>query len=883
MAMKKHPKNHKSFEFLNNDIFAFAKSDNQGSDKSVIKTESDISERDIFVGTENFYKNLTNDTKKGKRHHEDSMDRRLLVIQKVLIAGIVTISCILLYGFIRYAWISYQISNTPPTQSKIITQPPPTAQEKTPQQVASLEIPAQENVKEAEILGFTLPEDYPLSLMTAQLLYQQQDYQKAHAVFAQLHKNLLPTKNNRVIRDYFKLMQALCLENSDHIDEAIRVYSELTQSPSPVVRLTCNYQSSLLQLYKKQYFKARSHAYQALGLLKAADFKEDWAASLKPDLYFIAAESITKKVLALSDADKNIPKELWLQTTIEPALDNLSEPELRLVLESGIEQLAAASLTPQIQRLQEENSTQPVQQNSKNNSIIQSQWSVICHGAPVEELLSRFATKAGFDIVWQTNEKLSSQKNIPVWSSRPLTLYLPVVSTRQFVNIATGSVGLIGYIIDTEDQRKIVVINPAQYPSLNDHLSMISDNALSLWQSYLRTFYDNQRLPNAHFAIGLLYEQRNNTPKSIAEYKLVANRFSDCPLAPYTLLNSSILKSNMHDYAGARKDLTQLIEQYNKSEIYIQAYLNLAEATMNDKLYSEAAQLYKKVFHSTSTSDFQDSAAFGAARCFYQIGDYKNAIEWLNQYTSSLKDQDNRNYHLACYLLGKSHMALNDPKTAYQAFQGALGKQLSKDEYGETLIALIEAKKQQEDFLEALNVIENIRTWQVNQEDYVEIILLKSNILRSMSLTDKAVATLGDRAKYIVNPQLKAKLSLELTLCYIEQDKNIQAYENLIETLAYAEPGPQVNQTLYMLAQTCLRLKRDSETISFCEQLLESEPSPQLKNKALSLLSAAYRRQKDYEKATMFLLGQNEPVDFSNEDTATDAYSLLALPTQEIQ
>ncbi|MHC4132019.1 MAG: tetratricopeptide repeat protein [Planctomycetota bacterium] len=881
--MKKDNKNNESPELSNSDIFAFNKSDKRGLEKSAINTQSNISERDIFVGTDDFYKGLANVTKKDKKRLEDSMDKRLLVIQKVLVAGIVTISAILLYGFIRYAWISYQISNTPPTQSKIIPQLSPANQQQTPLQVTSLEKKSDINIELVETPEFILPPDQPLSLKTAQLLYQQQDYQKAKAVFVQLQKKLSQTKRNQVLRDYFQLMEALCLEKSSLLDEAILAYSEVAQSQSPVVRIISSYQNSLLHLHKKQYLKARTYAYHVLSLLKTADFNEDWAASLKRDSYFIAAESITKKVLALSDTDKNTPKDLWIQTTTEPPLDDLSELELRLILESGIEQLSAASLTPQIQKLQQENDIQPREQNYEHDSIISSQWSVVCNGASIEELLSRFAANAGLDIIWQTNKEQNSQQDIPVWASRPVTLYLPVVSTRQFVNIASGRVGLIGYMLDTDNQQKIFVVNPAQYASLKDHLSLISDQALSLWQGYLRTFYDDLRLPNANFAIGLLQSQRENIPKAIAEYKLIANRFSDSSLAPFALLNSSTLKSEMHDYTGARKDLTQLIEQYEKSEVYIQAYLNLAEATMKDELYSEAAQLYKKVFHSTSTSNFQNSASFGAARCFYQIEDYANAIDWINQYINAIKDQDDRNYHFACYLLGKAHMATGDPKTAYQAFQGALGKQLSKTEYGETVVALIEAKKQQEHFLDALSIIENIRTWQVTQEDYVEILLLKSDILRSMGLTDKAVATLGDRAKYIINPILKTKISLELTCCYIDQGKNVQAYENLIETLTYAEPGPQTNQTLYMLAQTCLKLEKDMETISFCEQLLACEPSPQLRNKALSLMSAAYRHQKDYEKAAIFLLGQYEPMDFSNEDEASDAYSFVTQPAQEIQ
>ena len=56
-----------------------------------------------------------------------------------------------------------------------------------------------------------------------------------------------------------------------------------------------------------------------------------------------------------------------------------------------------------------------------------------------------------------------------------------------------------------------------------------------------------------------LTEQKND---AIAEYKLVANRFSQISSAPYALMNSSQLKAEIHDYQGAREDLKQLIQQY---------------------------------------------------------------------------------------------------------------------------------------------------------------------------------------------------------------------------------------------------------------------------------------------------------------------------------
>jgi len=877
--MKKNKKNHDSSASFNSDIFAFGQSEHKPRVKNELNPENDISERDIFVGNEDFYKKLYKDTKKGKRHDEDTMDKRLLMIQKVLIAGIVTISIILFYGFGKYAWITYQISNAPPAQSTIISQHNLAS---LPVESELAELPKQTQKEKIEIPEYTLPQDQSLSLRTSHLLYEQNDYQKAYSVFSQLRQQLPSTKMNQGLKDYFQFMRALCLEKLEKIDEANRLYSQVILSESPVIRLAGCYHSSLIQLHQKQYLNAASHAYQTLCLVKAADFNKEWAQSLERNAYYIAAESISKKVLALSDTDKNIPDDLWIQATIEPPFLHLNEHELRRVLQYGRDHLVNASLTPQIQKIQDENKTPSTHENSLSDSIIAAQWSIACNGASIEELLSRFASNADLDIIWEIEKQKPSQQEKPVWSSRPVTLYTPAVSTRQLVKMAAGSVGLVGYISDRQEKLKIVVMNPAQYPSLQEHINLISDQALSLWQGYINTFYDDSRLPNAHLAIGLLQAQRQNIPKAISEYKLVANRFADSSLAPFALLNSSILKSNIQDYTGARKDLTQLIEQYEKSEIYIEAYLSLAEATMKDNLYGEAAGLYKKVYHSSSVSDFKNRAAFGAARCFYQIKDYSKVIKWLDLYITKIDHQENRNYHFACYLLGKSHMALGDPKSAYVAFQGALGKQLSKNEYGETVTALIEAKKQQQDFLGALSIIDSIKTWQVTQKDYVRIILLKSGILRSMGLAEKAEAMLGDRAKYIVNPDLKTKLSLELSHCYKEQGKNEQAYDNLLDTLAYAKPGPLAHQTLYLLAQTCLTLDKYSETISFCKQLLEHEPSKLLESKAHNLLATAYRHQKDYNKAAMFLLNQQLD-DMPARDKTSEAYSLVPQAKKELQ
>ena len=127
---------------------------------------------------------------------------------------------------------------------------------------------------------------------------------------------------------------------------------------------------------------------------------------------------------------------------------------------------------------------------------------------------------------------------------------------------------------------EINIFNPFNYISLSEHIDLLGKQATSIWQRYLLTFRDDERVSNAHFFIGLLQAQQGNLNEAIAEYKFTANRYSQTSFAPFALLNSSKLKAELRDYPGARDDLKQLVQQYPNSEIYDQANMYLADVTM---------------------------------------------------------------------------------------------------------------------------------------------------------------------------------------------------------------------------------------------------------------------------------------------------------------
>lgn len=435
---------------------------------------------------------------------------------------------------------------------------------------------------------------------------------------------------------------------------------------------------------------------------------------------------------------------------------------------------------------------------------------------------------------------------------------MPAATARQAATTAAGAVGLLA---EFDDEGNITISNPETYPSLSEHLQSLAAPAISLWQQLLLTYYDDVRLPNAHFALGLLYGQKDRPTEAIAEYKLVANRFTQSPLAPYALMQSSVLKAGIRDYTGSRQDLKQLIEQYPDSDISGRAYLCLAETTKKAKLYEQAANLYRKVYNLALSTQSQTVAALGAGRSFYEIGDYTSAAKWLVRYIDIVEAKkgvqySKKDYAAAYFLLGQAELALGNLEQACIAYKKTLSSEISRERYVQTVAALVEAQSRQEDFVDALKTIENMYPWPFSQAESTQILLLKSRLLRAMGLLDKAVTILIDRTEYLTDGRLKVQISFELAKCYRAEGKPQLARTRLVELLTVVEPGPLANEVSLELADVTLELGQTGRTIALCSQLLEGRISAPTRQRATKLLAEAYNRQKNYDKAALALLGK---------------------------
>jgi tetratricopeptide (TPR) repeat protein len=205
-------------------------------------------------------------------------------------------------------------------------------------------------------------------------------------------------------------------------------------------------------------------------------------------------------------------------------------------------------------------------------------------------------------------------------------------------------------------------------------------------------------------------------------------------------------------------------------------------------------------------------------------------------------------------------MALNDENAASEAFQYAIQggpSQLGKKEYIDTISSIVETYIQQEHFVKAMDMLENIHTAVLTPAESTRILLLKSRTFRAIGLIDKAIALIGPRINYTEDTVLKTQLSVELSKCYIEKGSLELAQKKLANVVTLAESGPVTHEITYKLADVYMQMGRNKQALSVCSKLLALRPSDRIRQKTLDLMAIGYNSQQDYNKAALALLDSN--------------------------
>lgn len=791
------------------------------------EVQGEVSARDIFGGDETFFNRIegvsgSSFVTQASQTVVKAASKFSSVTNIILIINIVVITGILVFMLTKPPIVAIQAQPTVPTAKGDVED---IQTENTPYQPA----PAIDERDAADL-------DKASSLQLAEALYREGQYKKAHYVFDKLSNKL--TTNipaDEFLKDYMQFKIALCLQKMNNNTDLSRLFTNALHSRSPVVRTMANYHLIFIEMHNKQYLSARIRAYRTLALLKT--FNTNFSSSLEADCYFMLAEAMTRHILAMNNAPDRLPGKLWSKTLKIETIGEMPQNQLRTFLQAGVYQLSEGALVPQI---------------DKNPHLsVGSQWSIISLDSPLEELLTRFASASGMNIKWNNTQAVDRNK--------PVTVFLPTASKQYIAEVTAGSTGLISRFYDDT----IIIYDPKLYNNLNDHKEMLVREAISVWRRFPLQYRGDRRTPNAHYALALMLEYADENIAAMGEYKLIASRYSNNSLAPYALLNSSKIKTNINDYTGASEDLTELIIQYPDTKVIDQASLYLAKATMQKGVYKDAIRMFRKVYNIDLNPESRCNAAYGLGKCYYETKQHHEAKKWLVHAIQLTDDITDHRLSNTYYMLGKTNIELGDYEQASTSLKNALGTSTPKKEYLQIILKLVESEIRQGKYVVALNILENVSISRLSQKDACKVLVTKSRILCDLDLANTSISLLRRKIEFIADSRLRAELTLELAKAYTDAGDYRIARKELTDVINDLPKGTLSNQANLILINTSIKLEDYEEAKYICLQFLSHIENAEMKQKASNYLGQIYAKLNQMNKAALAFAGVFDQTGFT--------------------
>ena len=778
---------------------------------------------------------------------------RLDATQTLLLAGIVVVVVILGSVILRVPRSASSMADAPihpngtpetvPTPSVVVTDVDANAE--PPQPVVAVAPPPPPSPLPNPVETDGLPVDEwtdahgPLSLRVAEDLYSTKEFELAYAAYRHLLARLNGRMNDIALKEFLGLRMALCAKGLGEAEEMNRLFAKAVQSRSSFIRSLARYHQSLAAFRSEQYANALSWAYQALALSDGAVKIPQWRSDFALNCRFLICRAATKQALALRAGESLEPASLWYFDPVPDPFIGLSADEIREMLEAGQYVYEKAFMGPRV-----------VRHTNEASGLI---WDVISNGAPMEELFIHFASNAGMDVNWAFDAEAGLERIEPSLRRRPLHVYLKDRPARDVAEIVSGCAGLFS---DLNAHGTINLINPdpVRAASLSALSQIWTEQAVVLWQRLTWASQDKTYIANAHFALGLLHEIKNRPADAINEYRLLADRFDKHALAPESLLRSSRLKARLHDYLGAREDLKLLVDQYPDATFSGSAYLDLADASLNARLYQEAFRLYNKVFNMDLSQSSRTVSALGAGTSRFQQGHFEDAARWFIRYLDMALQDPEANPASARLLLGRTLRVLTRHDKACEVFRRVMVAESGTELYYEALTAYVGTRLEQDMPVDAMNLLESKHPVILDRTQANEITFLRARTYRAMGLPAKANALLERHLPQVVDRDQRTRWYLLRGHAAIEREDYPAARSYFAQTLEMADPGGRALEAGYWLAYTSLRLDETDRVIQLSRQVLSGNPSSELEEKTYALLIEAYRRRRDDDRALELLM-----------------------------
>ena len=628
---------------------------------------------------------------------------------------------------------------------------------------------------------------------------------------------------NRRVSGLLHLRVATCMEGLNRLQEARKEFAEAADCGSPIVRAAACYETARMDVSEDQFMMGRMRAYQAMACLGPIGGR----APLVTHSEYLTAQAVTNRALTFYTSE--LPKPRRLPPPVDP-FAGLSEAKVQALLDEGADRLAASVLGPLLQ--------------SKEGGGGTRLWLALCAGAPIEDVLTRLATAAGFEIRWEGVDATAR--------SRPVVLNLSGASEQQLIEVACGSVGLVARFTGKET----IVCDPVASANTSLPRDLAVREAVSLWRRYFLRATESSQLAAGHFALAMLYQYTGDSGSAMAEYRMVTSRHPTDGLAPIAQLRDASVKIDLRDYAGAREELLDLLNRYPDCQALDEVYLRLGQSTMEAGHVDEGIATFKKLYFMDLSLASKAGASLGAGKGCFQKKQYDEAAAWLARRLDLPRSPDvDRDLPEAYGLLAKTETARGHLPEAVRAYKQALAIAPRDAWRAEMLLDLVHILIQQEDFVAALGLLEGLSPKEATPQQADEILLARAEILSAMRLPEQAGLLLRRALASCSSAQTHARMTIQLARTMVDCGDVNGARETLCELLPKMDPGPLAHRAALDLADICVRSDRNAQAITVCRELLKSPCSEDVRRKAREVLGRAYVREKDYQRAAMALSG----------------------------
>jgi tetratricopeptide (TPR) repeat protein len=729
---------------------------------------------------------------------------------------------------------SGQVETRPPVSGQVEAHVPVSGQVSQENQQVSVADAGSEKLVEAFEKVALTPQDQELlkrgvSLKTADDFFAAGRYLEAGYVYNQISQNWSSSATNgQYLRDFLKLRIGVCMHRAGESHAQEECFTQALQSRSAYVRGMACYYMACIRFKNQAYLEARQKAYQAIALCKS--FEDMLLTNLEADMYFLIADSLTREVLGLYNMGYQLPGRDWSDSLMDIWPAESDALRLEEALCRTAEKIGQGAGNPRL--------------TVDLNRPVGSQWSLVCLQSPLEETLWKIVSEGNLKAVWADDSQ--ALKDYPV------TAYMMFMPQQYVAETVCGSTGLIWCF----DGQNVSILNPKRYTDFESHRKDLIGEAISVWQRFLMRYRSDNRIPNVHYALGRLYTFSSQSAAALGEFKLLQGRFSDNALAPYAYLEAGKIKVDTKDYDGASHELNEMLLEYPDCPIADEVTLYLAQMTLEGGQTQQAKELFGRSFQMNLSQGGKCEAAVGLGRCAYIQQDWNEVQTWLSRAIELIQDKENYSTGDIYFMLGKSYLELGQYANGNAMLRAALNGKLSEKEYMQTVLELVEVECRQKNYVEALNILEHVPPARLSQEDSCDLLIAKARVFCEIGVAESAVSLLRKKIEFVADSRLRARLTLELAVCYMMTQKYSLARRELNNVMSDMPDAYHAARATLVLAQIIEKLGQPEHAENLCVGLLDDpQTETKLRNEAFDLLGRIYTSQKYYEKAALAFAG----------------------------